>query len=159
MTLPHLVPVPAGPYEPTTELVARAWLALAVPYVRVGDTLPPVDDVFKRAGFVRIVVVGGDRNRDVPLYRPVVRAECWVAPPAAGSTATPWNAALRLAGWVERATDDRALMGVKVELAAFGNYKPARVRTVNAIGVPQRVQDPGGYARIDVDLNFNWTGV
>jgi hypothetical protein len=154
-----LQPPPSGPLEPTTELVGRAWLALAVPYVNVGDELPETDETMRTVGFLRTLTVGGSRDRDVPFWRPVVRVECWVAPPVEGSEFEQWNAAGRLAKWVVDATDDRALMHRLVELTAFGEYKPARVRTVLALGIPRRVEDPGHFARLDVDLQINWTGV
>lgn len=149
---------PAGPYEPTTELVGRGWLRLAVPYVDVDDKLPAPTSTTRSVGFIRTLTVGGTRDRDVPLYRPVIRAECWVAPPTDGSPIVQWNAAARLAQWLLDATDKRELMHRRVELTAFGAYKPALVRTVLALGIPRRVEDPGGYARMDVDLQFNWTG-
>lgn len=153
-----LTPPPAPPYEPTTELVARAWLAIAVPYVNNGDELPPANAVLRTVGFIQTLTVGGSRDRDVPLFRPVIRCSCWVAPPEEGSEIEQWNAAGRLARWVVDATDNRAVMNRLVDLTAFGTYKPAHVRTVLALGVPRRVEDPGHFARLDVDLQINWTG-
>lgn len=151
-------PAPAGPYAPTSELVGRAWLALAVPYVRVGDELPqPTDELMRTVGFIRTQVVGGSKDRDVPFRRPVLTAECWVAPTA--EDAVRWNRAGRLAQWVMAAVDDPALMGRVVDLTAFGSYRPARVHTVIALGEPQRVDDPGNFARFDIPLTVNWTGV
>lgn len=156
MTLP---PPPAPPYKPTTDLVARAWLQRAVPYVRVGDKLPPAsDETLRKVGFIRVLgPVGGGRDVDLPFNHPVVTAECWVAPPTSENPIVQWNAAGRVARWVVDATDDRALMGQAVDLTAFGAYAPARVHTVVALSVPQRVEDPGKYARFDVDLQIHWT--
>lgn len=153
MTLP---PPPAPPYSPTTDLVSRAWLRLAVPYVRVDDQLPKPDAALRSVGFIRAVTVGGGMDLDVPLRRPMVTAECWVAP-SEESLNVAWNAAGRLAQWVIDATDNRALMGRLVVLTAFGAYSPARVHTVVATSEPQRVEDPGRFARYDVDLQINWT--
>lgn len=151
------LPPPAPSYAPTTDLVSLAWLRLAVPYVRVDDQLPAPDQALRTVGFIRAVTVGGSMDRDVPFRRPVVTAECWVAPPKDGSLIVQWNAAGRLAQWVIDATDDRELMGVLVDLTGFGAYSPARVHTVIADPEPRRVEDPGKYARYDVDLQINWT--
>jgi hypothetical protein len=153
-----LTPPPAAPYEPTTELVSLAWLRLAVPYVNVDEDLPDADATMRSVGFLQTLTVGGTRDRDVPLYRPVTRVSCWVAPPEEGSDVVQWNAVRRLAKWVVDATDNRSLMNKTVPLTAFGNYKPARVTTVLALGIPRRVEDPGHFARLDVDLQINWTG-
>lgn len=153
-----LTPPPAPPYEPTTELVSLAWLRLAVPYVQADEDLAAPDQTMRTVGFLQTLTVGGTRDRDVPLYRPVTRVSCWVAPPEEGSDVVQLNAARRLAKWVVDATDDRALMNLEIPLTAFGDYQPALVRTVLALGLPRRVVDPGHFARLDVDLQINWTG-
>lgn len=151
---------PGPPYPPTTGLVARAWLALVLPdAVRVGDALPAPDAALRTVGFVRTDTTGGGVDLYVPMNHPIVSAECWVAPPKDGSSLVPWNAAERLAGWVIAATYAPAFMGVVVDLTPFGAYAPARVHTVNALSVPRKgPDDPGNYARFDIDLDITWTG-
>lgn len=151
---------PAPPYAPTTDLVSRAWTRLAVPYVRVDDRLPKPDQELRTVGAIRLLTVGGGAELYVPMRRPVVTAECWVAP-AEGSQEPPWNAAGRLAQWVLDATYKPELMGVLVDLTQFGAYLPARVHTVSAANEePRRVEnDPANYARYEVDLQFAWTAV
>lgn len=157
MTLPA---PPGPPYPPFTDLVARGWLRLALPFVDVGDRLPKPSPALRAVGFIRTVTVGGNVDVDVPLRRPIVTAECWVAPAVEGQGQDyePWNAAGGLAQWVIDATYRRELMGVEVDLTDFGAYRPARVHTVIANPEPRRVEgDPGHFARYDVDLQINWT--
>jgi hypothetical protein len=154
-----LAPPPSPPYAPTTELVALAWLRLAVPYVNVDEDLPAApDSTMRTVGYLQTLTIGGTRDRDVPLWRPVTRVSCWVAPPEEGSDVVQLNAARLLARAVVDATDNRDLMNRTVDLTVFGAYRPARVATVLALGIPRRVDDPGHFARLDVDLQINWTG-
>lgn len=143
--------------HPSTDLVAQAWLRLAVPGVRVGDVLPATDDALRTAGFIRAVTVGGRAATYVPLRSPVVTAECWVAPPANGAPRAPWNHAAQIAEQIVGATFDDTLMNVPVDLSSIGDYAPARVLTVIALGEPQRVpNDPDAFARFDLDLQLAW---
>lgn len=108
-------------------------------------------------GYVRTSVVGGSPERYVPLRSPVVVAECWV-PPADGSHLPPWNRAGELAESVLAATYDRSLAPLLVDLSSVGNYAPARVLTVVALGEPRRVDgDPNNWARHELDLQLTWT--
>jgi len=141
---------------PTSSLVGRGWLTLALPDVGVGARLPVADDPLRAKGFVRAMVVGGDMDRELPVRRPVIGAECWV-PPAVGSDRPPWNHAEQIAARVAAATYDRALTGVTVDLSGVGDYAPAHVLTVIPLGEPQRVPDPSNWARFDVDLLLTWT--
>lgn len=143
--------------HPSTDLVAQAWLRLAVPGVRVGDVLPATDDALRTAGFIRAVTVGGRAATYVPLRSPVVTAECWVAPPVNGAPRAPWNHAAQIAEQIVGATFDDTLMNVPVDLSSVGDYAPARVLTVIALGEPQRVpNDPDAFARFDLDLQLAW---
>lgn len=142
---------------PSTFLVAQAWLTGAVPGPRVGDVLPPADAALRTDGFLRIHVVGGGVDPDVPLRGPVVAVECWVAPPDGGTPQPPWLQAEALAARVLAATYDPAQRSQRVDLSAIGSITPARVLTVTALGEPQRVPDPAaGFARLDLDLLITW---
>jgi hypothetical protein len=142
---------------PNTDLVAAAWLRLAVPGVGVATTLPSDVAPLRTAGFVRVATVGGSPGRDVPMRNPVVVAECWAAP-AASSAKPPWNRANGIAEQIMAATFDPALMGVLIDLSAVGDYAPARVHTVVALTEPGRVDDdPSNFARFDIDLLLSWT--
>jgi hypothetical protein len=158
VAVPDTVSSPLPPLRPTSDLVLLGWLTLALPDVGVGDKLPPPDEATREAGFVRgYVLPGGGRiDRDVPLRSPVAAAECWF-PPAEGSTKPRWHRAGQVARLVVDATFDPALMGVLVT-PAVGDYAPARVHTVVALGEPSRVEnDPSNYARFDVDLQITWS--
>lgn len=149
-----------GPLNPpTTDLVAQAWLRLAVPTARVGDAVPPADLALRTDGFIRTTAAGGAPNPYVPMREPVVAAECFVAPPeGSGVTKIPWNRAGSLASRVLQATFDPALQGRVIDLSSIGTYAPARVHTVTALDEPHRVEDdPDNFARYDLDLLFLWT--
>jgi hypothetical protein len=142
---------------PNTDLVASAWLRLAVPTIGVATTLPSDVTPLRTSGFVRVAAVGGSPNRYVPMRAPVVAAECWAAPTATSSK-PPWNRANQLAEQIMAATFNPALMGVTVDLSGVGDYAPARVHTVVALAEPGRVEnDPSNYARYDVELLLSWS--
>jgi len=142
--------------RPTSELVGVGWLTLALPGVGVGTRLPAADDAMRAAGFVRVSIGGGQPDVYTPRRVPVIVAECWV-PPAEGSYLPPWNHAGQLAERITAATFDRSLMGVTVDLSSVGDYAPARVLTVVALGEPRRVDgDPNNWARQELDLSLTW---
>ncbi len=143
---------------PSSDLVAAAWLRLALPGFGVATTLPADATPLRTSGFVRLLTVGGTPERDVPMRRPVVAAECWAAPATEASSKPPWGRAANLAEQLVAATYDRSLMDVTIDLSSQGDYSPARVRTVIALSEPRRIEnDPANYARFDVDCEFLWT--
>jgi hypothetical protein len=145
-------------FYPNAELVAAAWLRLALPGIGVATTLPADVTPLRTDGFVRIAGVGGSPDRYVPMSHPAVQVECWAAPASEGSSKPPWNRANQLAEKVKQATYDPALMGVRLDLSSVGDYSPARVHTVVALSEPTRVEnDPGSFARYDVDLLLSWS--
>lgn len=145
----------ALPLRANHDLVAVAWLKLAVPGIGVATSLPAVDSALRTGGFVRALTVGGSPDLYVPMRAPVVSAECWAAPAVDGSTKVPWGRANALAEAVVAATYNPALMGVELDL---GDYPSARVHTVVALSEPRRIEnDPANWARYDVDLLFRWT--
>lgn len=153
--------------RPNTDLVGVAWLKLVAGLdptkvatklptsngtVAVGALQPP------GGGFVRWRSgLGGTPSG--AMRRPVGAVECWAAP-APGSSQVPWGRASELMESIMAVVDDEfhPLHGVTVTLP--GDYGKARVHTVNALGEPVKVEgDPSGFARFDVDLEINWTGV
>lgn len=139
------------------DLVAQAWLRLALAGVGVATSLPKADAAMRTVGFVRVLAVGGSPDMYVPLRSPVVSAECWAAPATEGSDKPPWGRANTLAERIVAAAYDPALMDVTLDLSSAGDYSPAHVRTVIALSEPRRVpDDPGNFARFDVDLLFTW---
>lgn len=156
MTLPVLL-------SPNTDLVSVAWLK-RVPKVQmwgvgVATKLPADDAILRTKGFIRTAVVGGTPDLNVRLRRPVVNVQCWAAPEVVGSSKVPWARAGQIAEWVWESTFDTDLMNVLLDMPQTG-YGQARVFTVNALSEPRRVEgDESGYARFDVDLEVNWTGV
>ena len=147
----------AIPLRANADLISVSWLKLAVPGVGVATTLPKVSDTpaLRTDGFIRVLTVGGSPDLDNPWRQPVVTAECWAAPAVEGSDKPPWGRANSLAEAVIAACYDRALMDRVLDLGA---YPDVRVRTVVALSEPRRVEnDPGNWARYDVDLLLTWS--
>lgn len=149
---------PAGPYYPTNELVAEAWLSQRVPGLTaamVATTLPKDVAAWADAGFLQVQALpGGAPDVDIPLRRPVFQLDAWATTP--GSAKPPWHLANRLIELVRNATEaDTALYGREVELPL--DYLGARVQAAYLIGEPRRVtDDPAGYARFTADLAIDW---
>lgn len=150
----------APAYVPTSRLVAEAWVRAAIAGPEVGQKLPQISDQLRADGFIRVPTVGGSADRDVPVYQsPVVTAECWWPPPKRGEF-SHWHRAEQLAQRLVLATDDPELMGLDIDLSAVGDFAPARVHDVIALTLPDAVEeDPNDWARYDIDLLINWTGV
>jgi len=152
------MPAPAGPYYPTNELVAVAWLSSRVPGLvaaQVGTTLPKDVSTWADEGFLQIQALpGGAPDVDVPVRRPVFQLDAWASTP--GSNKPPWHLANRLAELVREATEaDAALYGREVTMPA--NYLGARVQAAYLVSEPRRVtNDPAGYARFTLDLAIDW---
>lgn len=146
-------------HAPTSSLVARAWLRSVLPaQVGVDRKLPeqPTADM-RSHGFVVLTGVGGSPDPDVPMRAPVLGLRCWVAP-TEKLDQQQWGAAERLAGWVLTATYEHPVTGLRLDLAAFGAYRPARVHTVVPLSEPREApDDPGKYAAVDLDLHLFWT--
>jgi len=147
---------------PNTDLVAVAWLRRNPKFseksIGIGTVLPN-DDAALRAGFVTTTVVGGSPEIELPIRRPVVSISAWAAPALAGSTKTPWPQAFQIAEWVWEQTHDAAHRNVTLTFSLPG-YAQARVFTAVALTEPRRVPgDEGNYARVDLDVEINWTGV
>lgn len=149
------------PLLPNTDLVAVAWLKRNAKFtakgVGVATTIP--DDLPQlRAGFLHVVRVGGSPSIDLPVRAPVVQVSAYAAP-AEGSSKMPWAQASQLAEWVWEQTFSAADQNVTLAFSVAG-YAQARVMTAVALSEPLRVEnDPSGYARVDIEVLINWTGV
>lgn len=148
----------AGPFYPTDELVAIAWLTQRVPGLapgQVATTLPKAVDSWLAEGFVQATVVSAGRDLvDIPVRRPIIDVDCWAAPPVSSSK-VPWNKAARLVELIRVAIDDDARFGQEVALPA--NYLGARVQAVYLAINPSRVtNDVSGYARYNMSLEVDW---
>jgi len=149
---------PAGPYYPTNELVAVAWLSQRVAGLvaaQVGTTLPKDVTTWADAGFLQVQALpGGSPDVDVPVRRPVFQLDGWATTP--GSAKPPWNLANRLVELVRQATEaNDALYGRTIVLPA--NYLEARVQAAYLVSEPRRIPgDPAGYARFTLDLAIDW---
>lgn len=151
---------PVGPYLPTNELVAAAWLGQRVPGLAadmVATTLPSNPAAWQASGFVQVVALpGGSPDLYVPIRKPVLQVDAW-ATPAATSGKVPWGLANHLAELVRVAVDGQAY-GLPVTLPV--GYLGARVLGVILATEPRRVEgDPSGYARYTLDLAVHWTRV
>lgn len=150
-------PLPAGPYLPTSDLVAVAWLKAVgtLPASGVATTLPSDPTTWADEGFVQAQTITGVADADLPQWRrPLVQVDCWAN--AGTSNKPPWNKAARLAELVRAATEGPT--GRVVTLP--GDYLDARVLSVYLGTEPRRIEDdPAGYARLSLDLHVDWARV
>lgn len=154
-------PVPVGPYFPTNDLVAVAWLGQRVPLLddsQVATVLPRNPSSWLEGGFVTAATVAGSPDIEIPVRRPLVQVDCWAADAKSdGSVGAkpPWARANRLAELIRNATEDIQQYAQAVTLPAA--YLGARVLAVYLVTEPSRVlDDPSGYARYTLDLAFDW---
>lgn len=153
-----MTPSPVGPYFPTNELVAVAWLSQRVPGLTSGmvsTSLPRDPALWADNGFLQVQALpGGSPDVDIPVRRPVFQLDAWASSP--GSSKPPWGLANRLIELVREATEsDAATYGREVTLPP--DYLGARVQAAYLISEPRRVgDDPAGYARFTADLAIDW---
>lgn len=155
-------PIPAGPYLPTTALVAVAWLGQRVPGLTdsmVATKLPRELAAWAEAGFVQATIIPGAAEVDVPIRRGVVQIDAWGINLGSDGAAQPKpavNKATRLAELIMRATeDDVQSFGRPVTMPA--NYVGARVQAAYPMTEPSPVpDDPSGFGRVTFDLALDW---
>lgn len=148
---------PTGPYPPTNELVAVAWLGDRVAGVvagQVATTLPKDTSAWAAAGFLQVQAIpGGIPSVDGFGRHPIVQLDAWAT--VTGSDKPPWNLANRLLELVRIATEGAQVYGKAVTLPA--DYSAARVLAAYLVTEPTRVPgDPSGYARFTADLAIDW---
>lgn len=150
-------PAPSGPYLPTSDLVAVAWLDAidGLSAGQVGTALPKDPATWLDAGFVQAQALpGGAADVDVPQWRrPVIQLDFWAA--GGSSSISPrWNLAARLVEVVRAATESQAY-GAAVAMPS--GYLGARVQAAYFVTEPRRIlDDPSGYARFTTDLALDW---
>lgn len=152
--------------RPNIDLVGVTWLRAVpgMPVNSVATALPKVNgevDVtaLRSGGFARWRSGMGGSSGASGLRRPVGTVECWAAPDP-GSSQVPWGRASDLAETIYAVANDEHHSLHRVRLTLPHGYGDVLVHSVNALGEPVKVEgDPSGFARFDVDLEINWTGV
>lgn len=161
-------PIPAGPYLPTSALVAVAWLGQRVPgitSVLVATKLPRDIAAWQDAGFVQVTVVPGSAEVDIPIRRAILQLDCWGVTVSADGSASAKPAvmkATRLAELILRATEDatQGVGGFGRPVVMPANYLAARVQAAYPLTEPSEVaDDPGGYGRVTFDLALDWVRI
>ena len=150
-------------YLPTAGLVAQAWLGQRVPGITPGmvaANLPRDLTTWAADGFVQVSIVPGAAPIDSGDRRTTLaQIDSWaVTVDSSGGVAAkpPVGKATKNAELIMRATeDDVQAFGQVVTLPAA--YAPARVLAVYPQTEPSEVPgDPGGYARVTLDLRIDW---
>lgn len=148
-------------YFPDDEKVSVAWLKTlpGVPST-VGTTLPGNPLAWSTDGFVQVTVVGGTPELDSPLYRPVLQVDVWTNTPNSGKP--PWGKAGALAANIIFQTYNVA--NIEKSIAMPDTFYDVRVMTANVLSQPRRIteradnnSDSSGYARVQFDMELNWT--
>lgn len=147
---------------PNSQLVARAWLQgiTGLPSNAVGMDLPK-DATAWADGFIQTLPVGGDRDRDVPVRRPVMQVVCWAANRTGAKP--PWGKANQLAEIIAchcdtDGIDAAAPTGRPVTLIT--GYQAARVQLASVLTEPRPVtNDEARYAGYQFDLLLVWIPV
>lgn len=156
-------PTPAGPYFPTTALVAVAWLGQRVPAITsamVATRLPRDTADWADDGFVQATVIPSGVEVDSGGRRlGMVQVDAWginLKPDGSAVAVPAMQKATRLAELVRRATeDDVQVFGRTVEMPT--GYLPARVLSCYLVTDPSPVtDDPSGFGRVTFDLALDW---
>ena len=153
-----MTPTPVGPYPPTNELVAVAWLrtVAGIDSGQVATTLPKDPTTWADAGFLQAsAIIGGLPDRDGLGRHPFVQLDAWANGGASGKP--PWNLANRLLELVRIATEDAMIGHHGAAVVLPTGYGGARVLSAYLVTEPARVvDDPSGYARFTADLALDW---
>lgn len=148
--------LPAGPYLPTSPVVAVAWLRSRAGIVagQVATKLPRELATWAELGFVQATIVPGSVDDDLRIRRPLVQVDAWAHSPE--GVRPPVGKAARLAELVLKATEtSEQEYGRAIDLGP--NYLPARVLAAHSPTEPSEVEgDPSGFARVTFDFVLNW---
>lgn len=138
--------------NPSTELVATAWLQqTSDTQADVGTELPK-DASTWLDGFLQVTVVGGTPDMELLVRRPVVQVDCWAT--TAGSSEPPWGLAAHLSSVVLAAAYS-AGPRLTVLPDPFGTV---RVQSAYVVSEPRRIpSDEARYARVQFDLQLHWS--
>lgn len=159
--------------NPTSPLVARAWLALidGIAAEMTGTTLPRIGSASLPAwvstGFLTVQTVGGSPSIDTLIAQPVVSVKCWAVnasqpssgAPVAVSQRVPWGRSEELAETVRHAAQVLARQGTHLVTIPVAGYAPAVVESAYMVSEIRPLQDPTGYACHQFDLLVNWKPV
>lgn len=161
-----MMPIPAGPYLPTTALVAVAWLGQRVPGIaaaQVATRLPRDLVTWLDEGFVQATVIPAAAEVDSGARRRgIVQIDAWGANAATDGSVTAKPAvmkATRLAELIVRATED-AVQSFGRPVTMPANYAAARVLSAYPMTEPSEVpDDPSGFGRVTFDLALDWARI
>lgn len=159
--------------NPTSPLVARAWLALVdgITAEMTGTTLPPIRDnslpAWTGTGFLSVMTVGGSPDPDTLMAQPVVSVKCWAvnaSQPGSGTNVAvqnkiPWARSEQLAEYVRHAIQPLAHAGAHLVTLPVAGYSQATVLAAQMVSEIRPLQDPSGYACHQFDLLLNWVPV
>lgn len=162
-------PLPAGPYLPTSALVAVGWIGTRVPGftpAMVATKLPREIADWADLGFAKVTIIPGSIEVDVTIRHALAQVDCYAVGIAADGSASakpPVMKATRLAELIVRACEDdvqRATGGFGKSVALPANYAPARVQAVYPTSDPAEMEnDPSGYGRVTLDLAIDWVRI
>lgn len=162
-------PTPAGPYLPTSALVAVAWLGQRVPGLTpamVATKLPREISDWADAGFVQVTIIPAPAEVDVPIRHAYAQIDAWgvnVKADGSGDMKPAVAKATRLAELIMRATEDdvqRAAGGFGRPVTMPANYLAARVQAAYPMTEPSEVpDDPSGFGRVTFDLALDWARI
>jgi hypothetical protein len=155
---------------PTSPLVARAWLALALQQdaAMTGTSLPriPTDSLpaWVTTGFLTVQVVGGSPDAEMRIAQPVVSVKCWAVNAAQDAQTgqvivqnkVPWGRSEQLAETVRAASYPMQRDSTKklVTLPVAG-YSQATVNSAYMLTEPRPLPHPT-YACHQFDLQLFW---
>lgn len=164
-----MMPIPAGPYLPTSALVAVAWLGQRVPGIVAGQVatrLPRDLATWLDEGFVQVRTIPGAAEVDSGARRRgIAQIDAWGANAATDGSASAKPAvmkATRLAELIIRATEDavQSVGGFGRPVTMPANYAAARVLSVYPMTEPSEVpDDPSGFGRVTFDLALDWARI
>lgn len=161
-------PIPAGPYLPTSALVAVAWIGQRCPGIvaaQVATRLPRDLATWVDEGFVQVTIIPGAAEVDVPIRHAIAQIDAWGVNLSTDGAATAKPAvmkATRLAELIMRGTEDdvQRIGGFGRPVAMPANYSAARVQAVYPMTEPTEVpDDPSGFGRVTFDLALDWARI
>lgn len=161
-------PIPAGPYLPTSALVAVAWIGQRVPGIVAGQVatrLPRDFATWVDEGFVQVTIIPAAAEVDVPVRHAIAQIDAWGANVSTDGSSAAKPAvmkATRLAELIVRATEDatQVIGGFGRPVTMPANYAAARVLAAYPMTEPSEVpDDPSGFGRVTFDLALDWARI
>lgn len=137
--------------HPTSELVAIAWLKVAIT-TPVDKDLPEDSNDWGPVAFTQVRAVGGTPHIHIPQRQPVISVDVWAS--NKGSPRPPWNRSAQVAEQIRAATEapDAAR-----QVVIGGDYHNAHIQTIYTLTEPRPIPgDVAGYAHTVLDLYLAW---